>query len=222
MANRDIVIFGAGQLAEVAHYYFTNNAGRKVCAFTVDAEFLSEDSLLGLPVVDFQSISKNFPTDKYEIYVAIGYKKINTFRSQKVSEVEKLGYRLASFVHSKANVWSGISIKPNTFILEQNIIQPFVSIGKNVTLWSGNHIGHHTSISDHCFISSHVVVAGGVEIGEGSFLGVNSTVRDNVKLGKHVVLGAGSLLLTNAPDYSVYIGPATALSRVPSNRLRDI
>ena len=48
----------------------------------------------------------------------------------------------------------------NCFILEDNTVQPFVTIGNNVTLWSGNHIGHDSVIEDDCFISSHVVVSG--------------------------------------------------------------
>jgi sugar O-acyltransferase (sialic acid O-acetyltransferase NeuD family) len=219
---RDLVIFGTGQIAEVVHYYFTQNAGRNVVAFTVDADYVTQDSLLGVPVVPFDEVLKAFPPETHEIFVAMSFKKVNKLRMQKVAEVEALGYTLAHFVHTNSTVWSGFEAQPNTFIMENNTIQPFVTIGKNVIVWSGNHIGHHTQICDHCFISSHVVISGSVTVGEGSFLGVNSTIRDNVKLGSHVVLGAGVLLLADAPDNGVYIGGATELSRVPSNRLRSM
>jgi sugar O-acyltransferase (sialic acid O-acetyltransferase NeuD family) len=219
---RDLVIFGTGQIAEVAHYYFTQNAGRNVSAFTVDAEFITQDKVLDVPVMPFEEVLKAFPPETHEIFVAMSFKKVNKLRMQKVAEIEALGYTLAHFVHTDATVWSGFEAQPNTFIMENNTIQPFVTIGKNVIVWSGNHIGHHTQICDHCFIASHVVISGSVNVGEGSFLGVNSTVRDNVNLGSHVVLGAGSLLLSDAPDNGVYIGGATEMSRVPSNRLRSI
>lgn len=219
---RDLVIFGIGQVAEVAHYYFTQNAGRNVVAFTVDSEFVTQDTMLDVPIVPFEDVLKTFPPETHEIFVAMSFKKVNKLRMQKVAEVEGMGYTLAHFLHTDAVVWPGFEAQPNTFILENNTIQPFVTIGKNVIVWSGNHIGHHTRIGDHCFISSHVVISGSVTVGNGSFLGVNSTVRDNITLGRHVVLGAGGLLLSDAPDNGVYIGAATEQSRVPSNRLRSI
>jgi len=110
----------------------------------------------------------------------------------------------------------------NCFIFEDNTVQPFVTIGNNVTLWSGNHIGHHSVIHDHCFIASHVVVSGGVEIGEQCFIGVNATLRDHIRVGARCVIGAGALLLDHAEPEGVYLGAATERSRVPSSRLRKL
>lgn len=219
---RDLIIFGAGEIAEVAHYYFTQNAGRNVVAFCVDAEFYKRDKVLNVPVIPLDEVQKDFPPETHEVFVAMSFKRVNKLRTQKVADIEALGYTLAHFVHTDSTIWSGFEVQPNTFIMENNTIQPFVKIGKNVIVWSGNHIGHHTQICDHCFIASHVVISGSVTVGEGSFLGVNATVRDNVNLGSHVVLGAGSLLLSDAPDNGVYMSGATEMSRVPSNRLRSI
>ena len=36
---RDIVIFGAGDIAALASFYFSHDSGRKVAAFTVDAAY---------------------------------------------------------------------------------------------------------------------------------------------------------------------------------------
>ena len=112
-------------------------------------------------------------------------------------------------------------IGENCFILEDNTIQPFVSIGNNVTLWSGNHIGHHSTIHDHCFIASHVVISGGVEIDESCFIGVNATLRDHIKVGAKCVIGAGALLLADTEPEGVYMGQATERAKVPSTRLRE-
>ena len=107
-------------------------------------------------------------------------------------------------------------------ILEDNTIQPFVTIGHNVTLWSGNHIGHHSLVKDHSFIASHVVISGGVEIGEQCFIGVNATIRDHITIGERSVIGAGTLILSDVEPEGVYIGNETERSRVPSTRLRGI
>src|SRR6516165_10578295 len=109
--------------------------------------------------------------------------------------------------------------KPNTFIMENNVIQPYVRIGQNVIMWSGNHIGHHTEIADNCFIASHVVVSGSVKVGRNTFIGVNATLRDNITIGASNVIGAACLILEDTPDEAVYRGQPATLARVPSSKL---
>jgi hypothetical protein len=81
--------------------------------------------------------------------VALSYSKLNAVRKDKYLAVKALGYALASFISSRATVLNEGRIGENCFLFEDNTIQPFVTIGKNVTLWSGNHIGHHSVIDDH-------------------------------------------------------------------------
>ena len=216
------MIFGSGDIAQLAHFYFTTDSSYQVAAFTVDAEYLKDGSFCNLPVVPFNTLVECYPPDEYDLFVALSHSKINALRKEKFLGAKALGYFLASYVSSHATVLNQGQIGENCFILEDNTIQPFVTIGNNVTLWSGNHIGHHSSLKDHAFISSHVVVSGGVEVGEQCFIGVNATLRDHIKVGERCVLGAGTLLLSDAGADGVYVGTATARSAIPSNRLRKI
>jgi sugar O-acyltransferase (sialic acid O-acetyltransferase NeuD family) len=220
--TRPLVIFGAGDIAQLAHYYFTHDSEYSVEAFTVDAAYLKESEYCGLPVVPFEQVAERFPPREYELFIALSYAKLNALRRAKYEAAKALGYRLATYVSSHATVLNDGRIGDNCFILEDNTIQPFSQIGNNVTLWSGNHIGHHSRIEDHCFIASHVVVSGGVEIGASCFVGVNVTLRDHIKIGARCVLGAGALLLADAEPEGVYLGEATPRSRVPSSRLPKI
>lgn len=220
--KKPLVIFGTGDIAQLAHYYFSTDSDYEVVAFTVDANYLKESEFCGLPVVSFEDIGKKYPSDLYDFFIALSYSQLNTIRKEKFLAAKEMGYKLAKFISSRATVLNGGRIGENCFILEDNIIQPFVTIGNNVTLWSGNHIGHHSVIHDHTFISSHVVISGGVEIGEQCFLGVNATLRDHIKIGDRCVVGAGALLLADAASEGVYLGASTERSRVPSTRLRGV
>ena len=100
------------------------------------------------------------------MFVAMSYAKMNAVRAEKYASMKAAGYRLVSYVSSRCSYLSQTPPGDNCFILEDNTIQPFVTIGNNVTLWSGNHIGHDATIEDHCFITSHVVVSGNVRIGD--------------------------------------------------------
>lgn len=217
-----LVIFGYGDTAQLAHFYFSTDSKYEVVAFTVDSAYLTAPTFCGLPVIAFEELSTHYAPDQHELFIALGYSKINAVRKEKYLAAKAIGYRLASFISSHATVLTDRGIGENCFILEDNTIQPFVTIGNNVTLWSGNHIGHHSTIKDHCFIASHVVVSGGVEIGEQCFIGVNATLRDHIRVGDRCVIGAGALLLADVEAEGIYIGAATERSKVPSTKLRRI
>lgn len=219
---KPVVIFGAGDIAQVAYFYLAHDSKYEVVAFTVDRDYLSNTEFCELPVVPFEDVENLYLPKDYDMLVALSYSKVNTIRSQKCEEAKKKGYHLISYVSSKATTWPGFNIGENCFILEDNTIQPFVKIGNNVTLWSGNHIGHHSEIGDNCFISSHVVISGGVKIGENCFIGVNATIRDHVSIAKNCVIGAGALILQDTQENGVYIASAAELSKVPSHRLRKL
>lgn len=220
--KKPLVIFGSGEIAQLAHYYFSTDSNYEIVAFTVDASYIKESSFCGLPVVAFEDITQEYPPENNFFFVALSYSKLNAVRKERFLAAKEKGYELVSFISSRATVLNEGEIGENCFIFEDNTIQPFVKIGNNVTLWSGNHIGHHSVINDHTFIASHVVVSGGVEIGEQCFVGVNATLRDHIKVGDRCVVGAGALLLADAAPEGVYVGTATERSKVPSAKLRSI
>ena len=220
--RKPLVIFGYGDIAQLAYHYFSTDSNHEVVAFTVDANYIKESNFCGLPVVAFEDVAKKYPPNYYDFFVALSYSRLNAVRREKFLAAKEMGYKLVSFISTSATVLNEGRIGENCFIFEDNTIQPFVTIGNNVTLWSGNHIGHHSVIHDHTFIASHVVISGGVTIGEQCFVGVNATLRDYIKIGDRCVVGAGALLLADAAPEGVYIGTATERSKVPSTRLRGI
>jgi sugar O-acyltransferase (sialic acid O-acetyltransferase NeuD family) len=209
-------------MAELADFYFSNDSAYEVAGFAVDAAFRKQDAFRGRPVVAFEDVAEKFPPDRYGMFVAVGYSKVNAVRAEKLAVARAKGYGIATYLSSRATTFPGFAPKENCFILEDNTIQPFASIGANVTLWSGNHIGHHSVIEDDVFLASHVVVSGGVRIGQGSFVGVNVTIRDRVTIGRQCVLGAGALVLEDQPDFSVVAPRGSERSAVPSHRLRKL
>lgn len=213
-----LVLFGTGQIAELAAFYFAHDSEYKVVAHTVDGAFVREPSLRGLPVVPFEEIEARFPPQGHALFVAVSYSGMNALRADKFRLARRKGYDLAHYVSSKATVWPGFAPRANQFILEDNTIQPFARIGENVTLWSGNHVGHHSSIGDHSFVSSHVVISGNVTIGERCFLGVNATLRDGIRIADGTLVGAGAIVMKSTDRDSLYAAEATAVSRVPASR----
>jgi sugar O-acyltransferase (sialic acid O-acetyltransferase NeuD family) len=198
-----IVIFGAGDIARLAHFYFRTDSPHQVVAFVVDAPFKSGDSFDGLPLVSFDEVTERYPPARYASFVAISYAKMNRVRKEKYERMRAAGYELVSYISSRCTY---LTTPPgdNCFILEDNTVQPFVTIGNDVTLWSGNHIGHDSIVEDHCFITSHVVVSGRVRVGTGSFLGVNATLRNGITIAPESLIAAGAVIMKNTSPKGVY------------------
>lgn len=204
--QKKLVIVGMGETAEIAYEYFTHDSAYEVVAFSVNQQYIKEDTFWGLPVVPFETLEENYPPDAYEVYVAISYVQLNRIRKRMFEAAKAKGYTCASYISSKAFVWHNVEIGENVFIFENNVLQYHVKVGNNVILWSGNHVGHRTIIEDNVYLSSHCVISGFCVIGDSSFLGVNCTFNDNIKLGKDNIVGSGALIVKNTEDGKLMIG----------------
>ncbi len=200
-----IVIFGTGDIARLAHFYFTRDSAHEVVAFTVDAAYRTADEFEGLPLVPFDSVASAYPPADFGMFVALAYGRMNRLRAERYAQAKAAGYKLESYVSSRCTYLSDNKPGDNCFILEDNTIQPFVTIGSDVTLWSGNHIGHDSTIEDHCFLASHIVVSGRVVIKPYCFIGVNATLRNAITIAPETLIGAGAVITKDTVPKGVYV-----------------
>lgn len=204
--QRKLVLLGDSAFAEIAYEYFQHDSVYEVVAFCVEREFLRRETLFGLPVVAFENLQDLYEPSGHSFFAANVYTQKNQLRTRLYRTAKEKGYAPASYISSHAFVWRNCKVGEHCFIFENNIVQPFVTIGDNVILWSGNHIGHHSTIMSHCFVSSHVVISGFCRIGESCFMGVNSTVANNLNIGNRCVVGAGALILSDVDNDRTVVG----------------
>jgi sugar O-acyltransferase (sialic acid O-acetyltransferase NeuD family) len=197
--QRKLVLVGDTAFAEIAYEYFTHDSPYEVVAFSVEQAYLKQETLFGLPVVPFETLAERYSPQAHDVYVASVYTQLNRLRTRLSATAKAQGYKLASYVSSRAFVWRNVEVGEHCFIFEDNTVQPFVKLGNNVVLWSGNHIGHHSEIKDNCFVSSHVVISGFVVVEENCFLGVNATIVNNVTIGKDCWLGPNVTVVKDVP-----------------------
>lgn len=216
--DRKLVIVGDSAFAEIACEYFSADSRYEVAAFAVEQAYLNRDRLSGRPVVAFERLAELYPPDAHDVYVAITYTQLNRLRSRLVQSARQAGYALASYVSPHAFVWRNVKLGEHCFVFENNVVQPFVSIGNNVVLWSGNHIGHHSTIHDNVFVSSHVVVSGFCDIGANCFLGVNAAIANNVRIGADCWIGPGVTVSANTKDNELFRSPQSEISKAGAKR----
>ncbi len=204
--TRKLIIVGDSAFAEIAHEYFDVDSDYEVVAFSVERSFLKCEKKRGLPVVPFEELETRFDPATHEVYVAATYTQLNRLRTRLAATAKSKGYRLASYVSSRAFVWRNVELGEHCFIFEDNTIQPFVKIGNNVVLWSGNHVGHHSVVHDNCFIASHAVISGFCDIGRNTFIGVNATLSNNVTIGENNWIGIGVTIVRDTGSDQLFKG----------------
>ena len=213
----DVVIFGVRDFASLAHFYLRHDSPHHVVGFTVHREYLPESGEFeGLPVIAFEELESRFPPDRVSAFAPLSHRRMNRLREEIYNNFKGRGYSLISYISSRATRFPDTPIGDNCFVLEDNTIQPFVSIGNNVVLWSGNHIGHHSTVHDHVFVTSHVVISGHCNIRPYCFLGVNATIKDQLTLGEGTLVGMGANVTRNTEPWSLYKADATRPSKVSS------
>ena len=69
------------------------------------------------------------------------------------------------------------------------------------------NIAHHVKLGTGCFLSQGTNVGASISIGERAFIGIGSTIMTGINsVGNDVIIGAGSVLIKDAPDFSVMVG----------------
>lgn len=218
-----IIIFGLGDMAEIAHYYLNNDSEHEVIAFCdYDKSIADKKEFKSLPIISFETISDQYPYDEYAFFAPMPSERMNTVREEVYYSIKNKGYQMISYISTKAVVYNS-EIGENCFIQAGNILHPFTKIGNNVMLWSSNLVGHHGEIKDHVTFASHVAMAGNCIIGENSYLGTNSTIRDGVSLAKGTLVGLATAITRNTEEWSVYMGnPAKKIGKNISKSILKI
>jgi len=215
---KPIVLFGTGKIAEVLLYFFRHASDYEVVACTVDSPYLTTDTWQGIPTVSFEHVEKQYPPEKYEMFVAIGYHDLNGLRARKCSEVKAKGYNLVSYVHPESGLPQDCEHGENCFIMNNVMIHPRVRLGNDVFVWSGAMIGHHSTIGDHCWITSCANISGVVTVGRNCFFSVNATVGHNVVIGDECFIGANALVTKCTENQQVFIVGDTKPFRLSSHQ----
>ena len=215
---RPLVIIGTSEIAIIAREYFACDSDYTPIAFAIGDGYAKVETMDGLPLVPMERLAERYPPSECFAFVAIGDTHLNRLRARYYREAKQLGYRFASYISSHCFIWHNVEIGENCFILENNVLQPFVKVGNNVILWSGNHIGHRTEIYDSVFITSHVVISGLCKIGQFSYIGVNSSIAHNVDVGSDNFVAMATTIATSTPPDTVHQGNPAEIRKVASTR----
>lgn len=202
--KKNSIIFGVTPFAKMIRYYIEKYSDIEVVAYTVNASYKNINIFDQLPVVAFEEIEKQYPSDKYSFILAIGYTCMNNIRKQKYQEIKAKGYELENFIHPSA-IKEHTEIGEGNIVLENVTLAYDVKIGNCNIIWNGCQISHESVIGDFNFFSVSSLVAGKTIVKNNCFLGVNSAVRGARVLEDYTLIGAGCYMNYNSKKYGVYV-----------------
>lgn len=220
---KDLVIFGAGKVADVLYAHMASTGDYNVAAFTCDPQFAPPSGHFhDKPVLPFDDIEKHYPPDRYGMIIALGYHELNALRREKFEHAKRKGFRLASYVSPRAGTGDWLAMGENCIVLDNAVIEPGVRLGNNVVVWSGVLVGHHSTVEDHVWLAGQAVLGGSTKIGAGTFVGLGAIIGHEVELGERSFLGAGTVVTKCSGPKSVFVGKSTELYRLDSERFLRI
>lgn len=210
---KKLIIFGTASTAENAHYNFTNDSDYEPVAFCANSDYVTTDNFMDLPLIPFNEIIEKFPPNEYSFFCAVGQRDLNSIRKDVYLKAKEMGYPLASYISSKADIAKNARIGEHCLIGSVKISQ-YSIIGNNCFILST--VSHHSKIEDHCFITGGVCMGGKVKVGEQTFIALNSTIRDNITIGERCIIGAGSLIMHDTGSDKVFICEETKAQKMTS------
>jgi len=216
---KKLLIWGNSEFAEHIFYQFKQNSNYDIAAFVVDAEYNTKSTLLNLPVENFENIEEKYPPAEYNMFIALGYSKMNTLRELKYKQAKEKGYELVSFIHPSSIVAENVKIGENCFIFENNVIQPFCKLSNNIFVYASSTICHHSIIENNVFIASNVCINGYVNIKKNSFIGASATIRNNITIEEKGLIGSGCTILENTKPEQVYKSINSQLLDITSDKV---
>jgi sugar O-acyltransferase (sialic acid O-acetyltransferase NeuD family) len=202
MKNKKLIIFGLQEYAQVMYEYFQYDSDYEVSAFCSYKEYIKSDKLFNLPVVSFDDIEKYSPKE-YEFFVAISFDNINKTRQDIYQKFKNMGYKAASYISKKANIWRNVKIGEHVFVAEGSSLQPYVEIGDNVIIWPNCCIAHHTKIGDHSFIAAGTVFGGSCTVGKNCFMGISANISALVNINDFCCISQGAIIFDDLKSFSI-------------------
>jgi UDP-3-O-[3-hydroxymyristoyl] glucosamine N-acyltransferase len=221
MNKRQLLIFGLGDIAEVAHDCFESDTDYEVIGHVVHEKYMPNKHQIEFEVFPFENIGLTHPCNEYSIFIALGYKNLNYNKKLIYNLVKEKGYCTPNYIHSNAVIMTD-KIGENNFVLENAVIQARATIGNNNLIGAQSLIGHHSEIKNHNYIGSTACLCGHNKIGSLNFVGSKSVTAGHVTIGDSNYIGPSCKVFNNLNNDEVLIERSTDALNTNYNKIQNV
>ncbi len=203
---KKVIVYGNTVLSEMLYYEARGDAGFEIAAFCADSDYISSDTFLGLPLVDFDAAAKLYPPAEYDM-IAV-YTSFRQLRARKpyYQKARDAGYMLRNFISKRADVAPDIVMGDNNIVLAQAHLGLNGTMGSNNIIRQQVYLGHEFKIGSHNVISPGCNIAANCSMGDNCYIGIGATVIEKRTIADETLVGAASLILKDTEPYSKNMG----------------
>lgn len=202
-----VLIIGAGGFGkEVLWALLEDNKNSKkydIMGFLDDDKNKHDKIISGKKVLGSTEWALKNQIRNLKYVIAIGNGKT---RKKIVNRIKKKDDEYLTVIHPSTIVSDSAIIGNGTVIQAGTIITVDVKIGKHCRIDTNCTIAHDSKIDDFVDISPGAHINGTNKIQIGAFVGSATTTKENISIGKWSIIGAGTVLLADVPDLSMYVG----------------
>lgn len=201
------VIIGAGGFAREVLDIFeaSKEAGQnyEVLGYLVEVQYglpgmlINDKPILG----DFSWLKEH--AENIQVICGVGDPIV---RKHLIERARDCGARFGNIIHPSAILTKYITLGEGIVIAAGCILTNQICIGDHVHVNLDCTIGHDCVLEDYATLAPGVHVSGCVTLGEGCYIGTGANIIDRKKVGKWSIVGAGSVVLSDVPQYSVAVG----------------
>lgn len=202
---KKVVLAGNAVTAEILFDYLARDDRYQVIGTTVDDEFANQGGVAGLETIALSQLPGVHAPGDCSIIMAVGYNDINRTRETMFHSLKKMGYRIETYIHPDAKIYTRKPLGEGCVILPSAVLEPHVSVGENTLVWANVTLAHHSSVAENCWIASGAVISGQATVQRNTFIGVNATIVNNITVGEYNIIGAAALITKSTKAATVHL-----------------
>ncbi len=200
-------IFFAGNAvtARILYGYLAKDARYNILGCVVDDDFSGRSMLPDLPSWPLSEALAHYSPTECKCLMAVGYAQINSGRRALFERMRMLGYRMETFIHPQAMIYTSEPVGEGSVIMPGALVEPGAAVGSDCFVWGNVVIAHDAKVGSHSWLAAGAVISGMAKVGESCFVGVNATIANKVEVGCGCLIGGAAFITRNVKPDSVML-----------------
>lgn len=161
---------------------------------SIIGDWLVEGNLDCLPTLAVEDV---------DVIVAIGD---NVKRMALIRQCQQWQLSLTTLIHPQAYVSAYSTIGAGSVVFANASVNIHAKLGIGCIINTGAVVEHECQLGDGVHISPNAALAGQVQVGAKSWIGMNASIKECTSIGTGVKIGAGAVVLSPIPDYTIAVG----------------
>lgn len=204
--SKKVIVYGNTILSKMLYYDSLSHKEFTIVGFTVDKEYLQEESFLGLPQIDFENISQIYPPEEYHMVAILGGYSCMRNREKMYYKAKEKGYYLRNYISSTCDITPEIEMGENNLIFGQTHIGMGGKMGSNNIIRQQVYLGHDFTMGNNNFIGVGCRIGGNCVIENTCYFGLGATIINNTVVAEETLIGVGSVIIRHTEPYSKNVG----------------